>query len=350
MAAYRKRRAPSQVGLAPILLLLLLALPAAAPASAAGGPPAAATREHDSGADDGGPGVVYIVHPGDTLTSIARHFGTRVAALQQANRMGDNTLILIGQRLSVPVVPPAPAAVNPPNPRRGLAMAVLKSEDMLQLGTAWYYTWQWCAAPGCVPMVYQMEAPPDCAPVILVGNEPNAIQPSGWPVSPTLAAERVRAIEAQCPEAQLVVGNVAADDWSRVGGWGDGRDWLAAFLQAYALYARRDFHQTLGVHCYSQADAAYCLGRLAELRGVYRGPMWVTEFGVLSGSAGEFLRLLTYVAGHFERFAAYTNRQPHTGQGWELSTGVEMVNGNGSLTPVGDAYALWPRVSGLQVR
>ena len=142
----------------------------------------------------------------------------------------------------------------------------------------------------------------------------------------------------------------AADDWRSVGGWGSGRDWLAAFLQAYALYARRNFHQTLGVHCYSQADAGYCLGRLAELRAVYPGPMWVTEFGILSGSQDEFLRLLTYVSAHFERFAAYTNRQPHTGQGWELSSGVEMVNSHGGLTSVGDTYALWPRVSGLQVR
>ena len=350
MTAHRQRRAPSLVGLAPILLLLLLVLPAAAPVNAAGGPPTPTARVRDPGADDSQPGVVYAVQPGDTLTSIGRHFDTRVAALQLANGMGDATLILIGQRLKIPIIPSAPVAVNPPDPRRGLAMAVVRPEDVDELGAAWYYTWQWCAAPGCVPMVYQMQAPPICAPIILVGNEPNAIQPSGWPVSPTLAAERVRAIEGQCPGARLVVGNVAADDWSSVGGWGSGRDWLAAFLQAYAHYARRNFHQTLGVHCYSQADAAYCLGRLAELRALYSGPMWVTEFGILSGSPDEFLRLLKYVAGHFERFAAYTNRQPHTGQGWELSTGVEMVNGSGRLTPVGDVYALWPRVGGLQVR
>ena len=101
-------------------------------------------------------------------------------------------------------------------------MAVPALGDVDQLGAAWYYTWQWCAARACVPMVYKMESPPACAPVILVGNEPNAIQPAGWPVSPTLAAARVRAIERQCPEARLVVGNVAADDWSSAGGWGFG--------------------------------------------------------------------------------------------------------------------------------
>ena len=78
--------------------------------------------------------------------------------------------------------------------------------------------------------------------------------------------------------------------------------------------------------------------------------MWVTEFGVLSGSAQQFDQVLQYVSAHFDRFAAYTNRQPHTGQGWELSSGVEMVQGNGSLTAVGDAYAIWPRSASSQMR
>src|SRR6476659_9205140 len=114
MAAYLSRRAPSLAGLAPILLLLLL-LPAAAPAQAAGGPPATGGHARDAGADDSQPAVLYVVQPGDTLTGIARHFATRVAALQLANGMGERTLILIGQRLIIPVLPPAPAPVDPPD-------------------------------------------------------------------------------------------------------------------------------------------------------------------------------------------------------------------------------------------
>lgn len=46
------------------------------------------------------------------------------------------------------------------------------------------------------------------------------------------------------------------------------------------------------------------------------------------------------VAGaNFERYAAYTNRQPHTGEGWELSVGVELVRQDGELTPSGELYA-----------
>jgi hypothetical protein len=350
MTAHQLRRAPWLVGLAPILFLLALFVPAPLPASAAGGPPTQARHVPDGGVSDDDLPVTYRAQPGDSLASIARRFGTQVEALQQANRMDAATPLLIGQRLTIPVIPAAPPLVQAPDDRRGLAMALPRLDDAAELGVAWYYTWQWCTDPGCVPMVYKMEAPAACAPIILVGNEPNAIQPSGWPVSPTLAAERVRAIEVQCPQSKLVVGNVAADDWSRVGGWGSGRDWLRAFLAAYAQYARRNFHQTLGVHCYSQANASYCLDRLSELRAVYAGPMWVTEFGILSGSPAEFGAVLRYVSAYFDRFAAYTNRQPHTGQGWELTSGVEMVNGNGSLTPVGDVYAQWPRLGRLQMR
>src|SRR6478672_3629374 len=105
MIALRQRRAPSLVRLAPILLLLLLVLPAPRAASAGGGPPTAKAR--NPGSDDDLPGVVYVVAPGDNLSTIARRFGTRVAALQLANGMGETTLILIGQRLKIPVIPPA---------------------------------------------------------------------------------------------------------------------------------------------------------------------------------------------------------------------------------------------------
>ena len=283
MTALRRHRAPVLVGLASLLLLILL-LPAPHPASAALIPPTPGQEGRDPAREPQRPPVTYVVQAGDTLTAIARRFGTRVAAAQLANRMGDATLIIVGQHLAIPVLAPGPQLVNTPNPRRGLAMAVPRPGDAANLGVAWYYNWKWCTGPGCVPMVYQMERPAACAPTILVGNEPNAVQPSGWPVSPTLAAERVRAIERQCPGSQLVVGNVAADDWSSAGGWGSGRDGLRAFLQAYSQYARRSFHQTLGVHCYSQALERYCLDRPAELRAAYGGPMWLTEFGILSGS------------------------------------------------------------------
>ena len=48
-----------------------------------------------------GPGRVYVVQPGDTLYSIARRFGTTVAALQAANNLTGSTIIA-GTSLRIP--------------------------------------------------------------------------------------------------------------------------------------------------------------------------------------------------------------------------------------------------------
>jgi hypothetical protein len=190
-------------------------------------------------------------------------------------------------------------------------------------------------------MVYDMQLPPACPPVLLVGNEPNAVPPFGGPVTPDAAAERVLTIEAACPQTRLVAGNVSADDWSPAGGWGSGAAWLRAFLDSYARLAGRAFDETLGVHCYTRAAAEYCLEQLAELRALYAGPMWLTEFGVLSGDPAAFGALLAFADQHFERYAAYTNRQPRTGEGWELASGVELMYADDRLTPAGQVYADW---------
>jgi len=57
--------------------------------------------------------TVYIVQPGDTLSSIARRFGTTVAAIVEANGIVNPDFIWVGQRLIIPVcgtpVPPTPS-------------------------------------------------------------------------------------------------------------------------------------------------------------------------------------------------------------------------------------------------
>jgi LysM repeat protein len=287
------------------------------------------------------PPLTYTVQPGDTLTHLARRYGVRLEALTYANGLADPNYIAIGQRLRIPTFADHGNRAATEGERKGLAMAVSERADRARLGVGWYYTWGWCTMPGCVPMMYAMERPPACPAWLLVGNEPNAVPPFGGPVSPDAAVDRVLGIEAACPQTRLVVGNVSADDWSPAGGWGSGRDWLRAFLEGYAHQAGRPFGQALGVHCYTRAAAGYCLDKLGELRALYTGPMWLTEFGVLTGDPEAFGQVLAYADANFDRFAAYTNRQPHTGQGWEVASGVELVYADGRLTPVGQAYADW---------
>ncbi len=293
----------------------------------------------NSGADPEPPAIVYVVRPGETLTGIARRYGTRVEALVAANHLTNANLIFAGQRLIIPVRPDHANLSVTTGQRKGLAMATHHLEDLERLQVAWYYVWSWCSAPGCVPMVHGMELPPACPNVLLVGNEPNAIRPFGSPTTPDEAVTRVRAIERQCPRTRLVVGNVSADDWQPAGGWGSGYDWLSEFLTAYRAAAGVPFPHTLGVHCYSQFRANYCLEQLAALRSLSSAPMWLTEFGVLSGDPRQFEILLDFALANFERYAAYTNRQPHTGEGWEIGVGVELVRPDGELTPAGELYA-----------
>ncbi len=49
-----------------------------------------------------GSAIEYIIQRGDTLTAIARRFGTTVAALVAANRIANPSLIRVGQKISIP--------------------------------------------------------------------------------------------------------------------------------------------------------------------------------------------------------------------------------------------------------
>jgi LysM repeat protein len=58
--------------------------------------------------------VVHVVQWGETLFSIARHYGTSVEAISAANGIADPTRIYAGQRLTIPTaeVPRVPAAAG----------------------------------------------------------------------------------------------------------------------------------------------------------------------------------------------------------------------------------------------
>ena len=47
-------------------------------------------------------GVVHVVAGGETLTSIAHHYGSTIAAIAAANRIADPSYLCVGQRLTIP--------------------------------------------------------------------------------------------------------------------------------------------------------------------------------------------------------------------------------------------------------
>jgi murein DD-endopeptidase MepM/ murein hydrolase activator NlpD len=58
--------------------------------------------------------ATYTLQPGDTLGGVARRHGVSVAALAQANRIGDPNRVFAGQVLTIPGSAPAAAAAAPP--------------------------------------------------------------------------------------------------------------------------------------------------------------------------------------------------------------------------------------------
>jgi len=78
-----------------VLLLSLLAVP-----QALGLTPTTASPPTEPVLQDT---TVYIVQPGDTLTGIARRFGITVAAIAEANGLTDPDFIWVGQRLIIPL-------------------------------------------------------------------------------------------------------------------------------------------------------------------------------------------------------------------------------------------------------
>jgi LysM repeat protein len=62
-------------------------------------PTAAATSRPPTGVS---PSILYVVQPGDSLSSIAVRFGTTVQAIAQANNILNFNLLFVGQRLVIP--------------------------------------------------------------------------------------------------------------------------------------------------------------------------------------------------------------------------------------------------------
>ena len=213
---------------------------------------------------------------------------------------------------------------------RGLAMATQNLKDVALLQVDFYYTWGWCDAPKCIPMMRAMQLPPTCPPMLLVGNEPNAIEPYGAPVTPREAQMKVGAIQLKCPNTYLIVGNVSADDWVSVGGkGGSGLEWIKRYKVGLPRHA-------IGAHCYSNY-AAWCISRLREIKLAWGGEMWVTEFAILSGNVREFRILTNWLDRNTVGYAAYTNRQVK-GAGYTLPYDLDLINADGILSALGKEY------------
>lgn len=249
-------------------------------------------------------------------------------------------------------------AAPAPAPVKGLAQLNWSAAgigDRALLGVESWYAWGLgaCAAPStwatCVPMNrnWDVAAQTYCPPHLLLGNEPTNPEPAGHPISATVAASVTVAIETACPATAIVAGNIHINNT-----WGDGiaaaRQWLLDYLAAYQTRAGHPFGgvHRLGLHCYAQWSDD-CLNRLRDTLAAlpYAGNYWLTEFGLYGAypytSGAELARFLTLAPlrhPRLERYYLWTNRSdPACCSGWPF----ELVNGDGTLTAMGQVYAAW---------
>jgi len=247
------------------------------------------------------------------------------------------------------------AASFAPKGDKGLAMATVRNqEDLELLGVSWWYYWSFGnndTYTDCIPMVREIyRAVPYCPDKLLYLNEPNAVEPWGSTTPPDIAVDRLLKIEAQCPDTFIIAGNVSADDWTKaqyinqymIPLLRSGYDWIDEFLHEYELQSGNAYQDAIGVHCYDEDSAVWCIKKLAAMRGLYDGEMWVTEYSITGGDARQFYLLTWYVAYHFDAYAAYTNRQPVDGYSYSIFPyPVDLVHG-GELTEMGKVFAAFP--------
>jgi len=221
---------------------------------------------------------------------------------------------------------------------KGLAMATVRLADLDLLDVKWWYVWGWGSFTDerYVPMVRDWSCPAKPAPeYLLVGNEPNAIEPYGHTMSPEYAVQFLHTLELAYPDTTMVVGNVSADNW---GMGGDGVWWLTRFLQYYLEANGRPFSHILGCHEYAYS-ANLAITQFKRYRAIYSGRMWLTECNLVQTpiDTAQFREMFQAAGDTFERYACYTNQQD--GGGSSLPYPMDLCT-DGILTPIGEAYAL----------
>jgi len=151
--------------------------PNATAAAAATGPKAALAPTDD----------VHVVQPGETLHSIARHYGKPVLALAKANNIAPDTMVKIGDRIVIPeahaaaAAAPAPAASEPRGDGAVGSLATAESPHSARLASP--------AAPEAQPNAVKTAEPAGSLPsfrwpvrgriIAGFGPKPNGLQNDG---------------------------------------------------------------------------------------------------------------------------------------------------------------------------
>jgi hypothetical protein len=170
---------------------------------------------------------------------------------------------------------------------------------------------------------------PSCKPIIMLGNEPNSIEPYGHTESPENAAEISKTYRSQCPNSWFIVGNVALPEFLGI----PGLEWLQRYVAAGGEYNQ------LGIHGYvtPNGSAALTLSWIDAVINSFPGVSFcVTEFNTFNRSPAIFAELLSGIRGRVGCYAAFTDRDPNWREGY--GTNLDMIDASGNLNAYGVAY------------
>ncbi len=242
----------------------------------------------------------------------------------------------------------APVYASPQMRGAGLIDLPTDCGDMNTLGLSWYYDWgSQTSCPGSgvpfVPMVWGdwCNGASTCPalPASLAGNgnqylltfnEPDNASQSNLSVA--RAIQLWPALEA----TGLQLSSPAVTNGP------SGPAWLASFMaDAHSQGLRVDF---LALHWYGDCSSPQPLiNYLSSMEASYGLPEWLTEFSCVNESAAANANFIHQVAPQLEalpylqRFAWFTNRPYPDGY-----QGTGLLDANGALTPVGQAYTAIP--------
>ena len=284
----------------------------------------------------------YIVQSGDTLSSIARRFGTTVAAIAQANGISNINFIQVGQQLIIPGGTTTPSPPPPPADNSfafgGQSVNLTNADRIKSIGMNWIkIQYKWEAGDDAQILADQINAAHDSDLKILlsitgktayptVGSiqfdqyvafvrevaklNPNAIEiwnemniDFEWPageIDPKTYVDRMlapayHAIKAENSDVIVIIGALAPTGFDdTVHAWADDRYLVGLRNTGAANYA-----DCVGLHHNAGATSPlvqsghpgglhyswYFQSMLNLYRNVFNGtlPICITELGYLSG-------------------------------------------------------------------
>jgi hypothetical protein len=241
-------------------------------------------------------------------------------------------------------------------PFKGVANSPCDARNALAV--SWYYNWTQAESEPCadgsggefVPMIWGHPGDEQSATGIsgsvasfvqsgyghvLGFNEPDNPSQSNIPV--TTAISLLPSFDAP----GILVGSPAT-----AANANPGQAWFTDFMTQLEVAAslRVDF---LAIHWYGW-NAGSCDASAAALEnyiGWVEGfsgdrPIWITEWGCLNASAPDVQTVVDFYNGALAVFARHPRIERYAWYPWATNNGL--VNGDGTLTPLGEAYAAAP--------